>query len=228
MKTVTKVFNLDEDDFNKAETLTNLAKVIKRKCHYSRETRAEDIMFKIDDDGYIRTRECVARYDSHVEGEETVSDAVCHILFGDFGFPEITIDKVEDEKLHTYVSVKADSYGWTESRVNFKIYSDEYVRASYLCSTWIKYVITTRNVGERIGSTRLDYAQVLPYLKGLLDFATQQEAKEKELLIAAGGENWINNTPKWDLEVCKWRIANSIPTLTAASAKKFLKTVKLF
>ena len=227
MQTVTKVFVLDEDDFNKAETLTNIAKVIKRKEHYNRETKPEDIMFKIDDGGYIRARDNLARYDSRIEGEETVSDDTCQALFDGYGFPEITIDKVEDEKLYTYVSVKADSYGWTESRVNFKIYPDEYIRASYLCSTWIKYVITTRNVGERIGSTRLDYAQVLPYLKAMLDFTTQQEAKDKELLIAAGGENWINNNPKWDLEVCKWRIANSIPTLTAASAKKFLKTVKL-
>lgn len=227
MCTFTKDIDLDEDDFNKAETVTNLDKVIKVKFKpwRSDDMKYDEVLFKLEPEGWIRggCRSLVARYDE-VEGcDDEGLQNYFYKKYADYGFPQITINSVSDESTLTYVSVDSDSYSGGESKVNMHIYSDEYLRASYLCSTWIKYVITTRNVG-RVGSAT-NYAQMLPYLKTLLEFTTKQEQEYKQLIIEAGGQEWLEKNPKWDLELCKWRIENSVPTLSIGYAKRFVKSV---
>ncbi len=140
-----------------------------------------------------------------------------------YGIPEILDIEVETEALHTYISVEANAYTGNKTRVNFEIEPGEYVRTNYLCSTWLKYVVTTGNVGAfNVGGCRMSYAETLKYLNKLLDHMKEREEEEKELITAAGGEEWIKENPEWDRLLCEWRLANGIPALSARSAKKFL------
>lgn len=145
-----------------------------------------------------------------------------------FGVPEIVDVKVISEEQHTYISVKADTYMSTETRVNFEIIPGEYVRTTYLCSTWLKYVITTGNIGDfRIGGTKMSYAEALKYLNNLIGHVKKREETEKTLLLEAGGKEYIESHSDWDRELCEWRIANRVTNLTARSAKKFVKEHQL-
>ena len=115
---------------------------------------------------------------------------------------------------------------WNDSgaRVNFEIMPDEYVRTTYLCSTWLKYAIKTGNIGDfRIGETKMSYAEALKYLNKLIEHVREREEAEKMLLVGAGGKEYVESHSDWDRELCEWRIANQIANLTSRSAIKFVK-----
>ena len=73
----------------------------------------------------------------------------------------------------------------------------------------------------------MSYAEALKYLNKLIEQTKVVEEAEKELLIKAGGEQYIGSHPEWDREVCEWRIANQIANLTSRSAIKFVKEHQL-
>lgn len=200
--------HLNEDDFNKAGTLTDYEKVIFSKYN-------DRPLWCVGEDGEL---------------DAISASKIRHEWLPDltkYGIPGDMTIEVEKETLHTYISVPMDRYNDTGSRVNFEIMPDEYVRTSYLCSTWLKYIITTGNIGDfRIGGERLSYAESLKYLNKLMDHIKARETMEKGLLIDCdGGEKYINTHKKWDLDLCEWRIKNCIPALTSRSAKKFLKEI---
>jgi len=140
-----------------------------------------------------------------------------------------SVELIDDNvDIKAYVSVPTESSRWngTNSRCNFEIYDDEYIRLNYLCSTWLRYVIVTGNLGDfTLGGSRINYADSLKYLNKLLAEVSKREEKEKELLKEAGLENWVDNTPEWDRVLCEWRIKNSMQVMNTRTVKKFTKEV---
>lgn len=206
--TYTRKMHLDPNDFNKANS-SDYVKVVTTRfgrkgcCPLWRVKETDDKETSID-----FTYVSATRY-------EWLPD------LSKYGIPEIKSVKVLDEDYHTYVSVSPE-YG--SRHVNFEIMPDEYVRVSYLCSTWLKYAITTGNIGDFcIGGTRMSYAEALKYLNKLVERVRDREETEKILLIEAGGKEYVESHPDWDRELCEWRIANQIPILTARHATKFIK-----
>lgn len=203
--TYTSELFLNEDDFNAAGTLTNYKKVIMNKYN-------DHPLWSVDKDNKIQAA------NGHATRYEWLPD------FAKCGVPEIKDVKVLDEECFTYISVPAESWNGTDARVNFKIMPDEYIRTTYLCTTWLKYVVTTGNIGNfQIAGTRMSYADTLKYLNKLIEHTRKREEAEKELLIENGGEEYIKSHPDWDRNLCEWRIANQVPTLTPRSAKKFVR-----
>ena len=141
-----------------------------------------------------------------------------------FESAEVTWDDIS-----TYISVPMESarYNDTNARCNFQIMSDEYIRADYLCSTWIKYVITTGHIGHvrRAGST-FNYADMLKYLNLLLEHVKEREEKEKAMLVDAGLKEWVDKTPEWDRVLCEWRIENKIHALNKVNVRSFKRFYK--
>ena len=135
--------------------------------------------------------------------------------------------KILTKKPHYFISTK--SRGWMSDQpynVNMEIYTDECYKLAYLCPTWIRYVIKTGDVGRihKCG-TDFTYADLLRDLNGMLEYLNEIQQIEKEYLIAAGLEDWLNNTPDWDVVVTEWRIAHKKRRLTPTSAKTFAKYI---
>ena len=203
--TYTSELNLDEDDFNAAGTLTNYKKVIISRF-------SSHPLWFVDEDNKIEA----------VRGHEVHPDYLPDLT--KYGVPEIKDIKVLDEECFTYISVPAETWNGTDARVNFKIMPDEYIRTTYLCTTWLKYVVTTGNIGNfQIAGTRMSYAETLKYLNKLIEHTRKREEAERALLIESDGEEYIKSHSDWDRELCEWRIEHQIPTLTSRSAKKFLR-----
>ncbi len=203
----TKEVHLSKEDFNAAGTLTNYEKVIMTRynnrplCGIDKETG--DINF--------RSAPNATRYEWIPNLDK-------------YGFLVIRDIHVLSEAIYTFISVPMDTWNDSGARVNFEIMPDEYVRTTYLCSTWLKYVVTTGNVGDfRIGGTRMPYAESLKYLNKLIEQVREREETEKMLLIKAGGEEYLKSHVDWDRELCEWRITNRVTNLTARSAMKFVK-----
>lgn len=198
-------FQLDADDMNKVSGQSDYKGALLKKYK-------NRMLWHITDDGTLKTTYSGALRESDAEGLE------------DYGIPEITnVELLEKETVHTYISVPMDTYN-EKSRCNFEIMPDEYVRTTYLCSTWLKYAITTGNIGDfRISGTRMSYAEALKYLNKLIEHVRKREEAEKMLLVGAGGKEYVESHSDWDRELCEWRIANRITNLTSRSAIKFVK-----
>ena len=129
-----------------------------------------------------------------------------------------------------YCSVKCN--GWsrgydcheTEYNVNFRFVPDEVIPLPYLCSTWVKAVIRNGNVGElRLFGSKFSFADTLPYLQAILAELKKREEFERDLIVEAGGEKWLEEHSDWDAELVEWRIAKQYRELTPARAKAFFR-----
>ena len=128
---------------------------------------------------------------------------------------------------HYFISVNGGNY-WSgdKYKVNMEIYDREYHPLAYLCSTWIRYCIKTANIGHiRLCGTDMTYADLLQDYNIMLEHLDKIQKKEKEYLVQAGLEDWINKTSNWDVIVTEWRIANKKRKLTETSARTFAKYI---
>ncbi len=195
-----------KDDFNTAGTILDYKKVF--------ESKYENCILRVDTENDNR----IDALKSGPTRYEWIPD------LDRYGVPEVKNIEIIDEDIYTYVSVPMETYNDSNARVNFEIKSDEYIRTSYLCTTWLKYIVETGHVGDfHIGGTKVSYAEALKYLNNLIEYIGKREEFEKDLLINAGGGEYIKNHPEWDRELCEWRIKNKIATLTSRNAKKFIK-----
>ena len=206
--TYTCEMNLKPEDFNAASETADYKKVII-------SAYKERMLWGIQDDELLKYRSTRMRYDSIPNLDK-------------YGIPEITNVEVIREQLHTYISVPMDEYNNSKTRVNFEIMSDEYIRTNYLCTTWLKYVITTGNTGDfRIAGTRMSYAETLKYLNKLIEIVGKREEEEKNKILTIGkedGHKWLEAHTDWDRILCEWKIENNIPTLSTRTVNRFLKS----
>ncbi len=137
----------------------------------------------------------------------------------------ITIDHLEP---HYYISAEKEA-NWETGKVaraNMEVMEDEILPVTFLCSSWIKYVITTENLGGfTIGGSYIPFASALKYLNTILEYLKEQEEEIKTDLEAAGLSKWIKETPDWDVMITEYRIKNKIHKLTPRSIHAFVKDI---
>lgn len=141
---------------------------------------------------------------------------------------------VGETEHHYYCALKKDGWtgsGWnvheTEYNVNFQFYRDEVIPLPFLCSSWIKAIIRNGNIGKvRLCGTYMNFADMIPYLKPILQHLQEREIVEKSYILSAGGAAWLDNDPEWDAAVCEWKIKHRYNVLTETRAKRFLKEMR--
>lgn len=132
--------------------------------------------------------------------------------------------KLKEKEPHYYISTKALSYAGTNYPVNMEVFPSEIVNLTYLCSTWITYVITTGNLGDfKIASEKISYAEALKTLKNAEAFLKSREETEKAVLEKHGLAEWIAANPDWPAILTDWRIEKKIRRLTDSKAVLFSK-----
>ena len=129
---------------------------------------------------------------------------------------------------HYFVSTSSRSwFSDNPYHVNMEIMEHEYHPLAYLCPTWIRYCIKTANIGNiRLCGNQMTYADLLRDFNIMYEYLVKVQEQEKEYLVKVGLEEWINNTPNWDVIVTEWRIANKKRKLTETSARTFAKYIK--
>ena len=112
-----------------------------------------------------------------------------------------------------YEERKRDAYA------RFRVNSDEFINLTYLNSVWLKYVITTKNLG---GYGRMsNYAEVIRYLNKALAFVKERE-KTEQALIEKHFPQLLDN-PEWAAELSEWKLAKGVRQITDYQAKRFAK-----
>lgn len=143
----------------------------------------------------------------------------------------ITGCRIIKEIPHTFVSVEQNGYGSysngfkdTTYHVNLEVYENEYFPLTFFCSSWINEVIQNGSIGNlSFPGASPSFADMLPYLYKMLEYLKEREEAEKDILIAAGGQEFVNNCADWDVVLNEWKIANNVHKLTDTRAKKFLR-----
>lgn len=129
---------------------------------------------------------------------------------------------------HYFLSALKTSCYWesenASARANMEFLENEVIPLNYLCVTWIRYIITTGQIGGwRIGRSSISYAQSLKYLNRILEFLKKIQEAEEKMLAEAGLGQWIEKTAEWDVAVLEWRIKHQIRRLTPFQARRFAK-----
>lgn len=109
-----------------------------------------------------------------------------------------------------------------EARANFKVYPEEFIDLTFLNTTYIRYVIMTRNLG--LGHEKSDYAHVIKYLNKALEFLIEREKEEVRLISPHFAR--IEEVPDWQIHLSDWKIANKVTNFTEWQAKRFAKHLK--
>ena len=136
--------------------------------------------------------------------------------------------EIVEKKPNYFISVDGSGY-WDSNSfpVNMQFYPDEVIPLTYLCPTWVKYCISTANIGDyKLCKSSMLYADMLPYFNTMLAHLNEVSKKEKKFLQDAGLSKWLENNNDWDVIVTEWRIKNKVRQLTKTSAKRFAKSVK--
>ena len=122
---------------------------------------------------------------------------------------------------------QANGYGYrSDYTVNFRVYEHEVIPVTFLCSSWIRSVIAGGNIGTyALCGKNMSYSDMLPYLHKILFYLKEREEIEKQMIIKAGGEEWLSGSAKWDAVLCEWKIMNRIHVLTETRAKRFVRYI---
>ena len=144
----------------------------------------------------------------------------------------ITECQIVKEVPHAFVSVEQNGFGSysngfkdTTYHVNLEVYEDEYFPLTFFCSSWINEVIQNGSIGNLSfpGATP-SFADMLPYLQKIREYLIKREETERQMLIEAGGQLFVDTTSDWDVMLNEWKLANNIHNLTPTRAKRFLTT----
>lgn len=106
-----------------------------------------------------------------------------------------------------------------EARANFRVYSDEFINLTYMNSVWLKYVITTRNLGGR--GRMSHFAEVARYLNKALEFVKEREKEECSLI-----EKYLpalSEDSEWPAKLSEWKLEKGVRKITDFQAKRFVK-----
>lgn len=114
-----------------------------------------------------------------------------------------------------YVPRQRDAYA------RFRVFTDEFINLTYLNSVWIKYAITTQNLGYsgRKGS----FAEFIRFLNKALEFVREREKTELEL-ISKYVPN-IADDSEWPVKLSEWKLENNVRNINDYQAKRFAKTL---
>ena len=135
------------------------------------------------------------------------------------------IERIE-KRPHYYLSAVKEDSRWndTDARANLEFEISEVIPLTYLCPTWVRYAITTGNIGNwYMAGTVLSYADSLKYLGIILRHLEDVYADSGALLAKAGLSQWIDSEPEWDVILTEWRIVHQVRKMTRFQAERFAK-----
>lgn len=132
---------------------------------------------------------------------------------------------------HVYVSEEKENSRWRAdwtggkvARANFELDDKEFINCTYLCSTWLKWVIANRKLGGwRVAGHEVDFAHAIRYLKTAMDYVREREVGEKAHLDAI--DPHICKDPEWPLKLTEWKMSNGVRSITAYQAKRYAKAI---
>lgn len=139
-------------------------------------------------------------------------------------------DKYSFGDYRYYVSLQKnydDEYVWRGSNLYerkrdayalFQIYEDEFINLTYMNSTWLKYVITTKNLGTK--KYRLsNFAEAIRYLNDALKFIKEREKEEAKYI----GQYVDNITEDTWVQVTEFKLEKGVRNINDYQAKRFAK-----
>ena len=130
---------------------------------------------------------------------------------------------------HYFLSAEKEGSRWSNSdaRANLEIERSEFIPLTYLCPTWVRYAITTGNIGDwGIAGASLSYADALKYL-GIMYRHLEDVYNEYSMYldeVALG--TWMTENTEWDVILAEWMAENHVRKITEYQAKKFAKYLK--
>ena len=163
-----------------------------RDHNFSRRTR--DVRFS---DGEIYTINLIENFD---------------------GRPEYYVSLIKNGSDYVYRN------GYYEERqrdayARFRVYDNEFINLTYFNSAWLKYVITTKNLG---GYGRMNnYAETIRYLHKALAFVKDREKTEQALIEKYYPQ--LSENTEWMAELSEWKLAKNVRQITDYQAKRFAK-----
>lgn len=107
-----------------------------------------------------------------------------------------------------------------EARANFEIYKSEFINLTFMNSTWVEHLISSRNLGNVEGN----YSRFIRYFKTMLEFLKSREKDEYEL-ISKYVLN-LDSIPDWPARLSEWKLKKDIHNFTDYRAKQFSKYLK--
>ncbi len=139
----------------------------------------------------------------------------------------------EDPKYHTndynyYISLVKNDSDWVyrngtycdrkrESYALFEVYDCEFINLTYMNSTWLKYVITTQNLGDKGRFSH--FANTVRYLNDALKFVKEREAEEAKYL-----KPYVEITDDMWVALSEWKLAKGVRVINDYQAKRFAKS----
>lgn len=146
------------------------------------------------------------------------------VLLPEPGATDLHIKETEP-KNHIFISVRASSWNDTDSRVNFELYSKEYINLTFMNSIWLEYTVSSQKLGGwSIGGTPVNFAHGIRYLKTALEYVRKREDEEKALIDAIDPE--ICKDSNWPLALTEWKMEKRVHTMTPYQAKRFVKSMQ--
>lgn len=107
-----------------------------------------------------------------------------------------------------------------EARALFRVFTDEFINLTYMNSTWLKYVITTQNLGS--SRYRLSkFAETVRYLNDALKFVKEREIEEAKYL-----SQYVEITDDMWVALSEWKLAKGVRVINDYQAKRFAKFIK--
>ena len=109
-----------------------------------------------------------------------------------------------------------------EARALFRVFTDEFINLTYMNSTWLKYVITTKNIGSYNLKTST-FAQAIRYLNDALKYIKEREAEELTYLT-----KYVNNIndDTWVL-LTEFKLEKNVRRMNDYQAKRFAKWLRI-
>lgn len=99
----------------------------------------------------------------------------------------------------------------------FRVYKDEFINLTYMNSTWLKYCITTQNLGD--GKKRLThFAETVRYLNKALKFVKEREEDEAKWL-----GQYVEITDDMWAALSEWKLEKNVRNINDYQAKRFAK-----
>lgn len=126
---------------------------------------------------------------------------------------------------HYYISLEK-TWSPAGARANFEIYPDEFINLTFLSSTHINYLLSTKRVaGWRVGGKEVNYAYALKYFGEALKHIKGREEMEQSRIEAAGGMAIISN-PDWPALLSDWKMEHGVRQITDYQARRFVRDME--
>ncbi len=154
--------------------------------------------------------------------------------FEERGVTLVNTEECTDPKI--YISLSKSNYDYVynggrytprkrEARANFRIFDGEFIDLTYLNSIWLKYVITTRNLGFSQSTREGNFAEMIRYLNIALQFIVKREEEEAELIQKYYPQ--LNDISEWQIKLSEWKLEHSVNNFTEYQAKRFAKYLEV-